>query len=262
MVVALALSRAGGAAVSQTMHGYVLDDNTVRLTFDDGTPVGSSTAPGPTIPAGTYTVFVNDDSELDNIHLTGPGVDYSTGVVENGTPTWTVTFAPGGSYKFQSDSHPNVGGYYGYFQTSGSGASSASSSGSSSSTSGNATSGSPSSTTSGGSGGTSSSAGSGTSTSATLAGTLRGTIGPAGKARLLIGGKAVSKLTAGRYKITIVDKSPRRGIVIREIGHSAITLSGIGFVGTRAVTTNLAVGRWIVASSGPNPSTASFSVAG
>ena len=243
------------------MHGYVLDDNTVRLTFDDGTSVGGSTAPGPTIPAGTYTVFVNDDSELDNIHLTGPGVDYSTGVVENGTPTWTVTFAPGASYKFQSDSHPNVGGYYGYFQTSGSTASGASSSGSSSSTSG-ATSGSSSSTTSGGSGGTSSSAGSGKSTSAGLAGTLQGTIGPTGKARLLIGGKAVSKLATGRYKITIVDKSPRRGFVIREIGHSAITLSGIGFVGTRAVTANLAVGRWILASSGPNPSTASFSVTG
>lgn len=262
VLLALVLSRSGGAAVSQTMHGIVLDDNTVRLTFDDGTSVGSTTAPGPTIPAGTYTVVVNDDSELDNIHLIGPGVDLSTGVVENAQPTWTVTFQPGSSYKFQSDAHPTVGGYYGYFQTSASSSGTSSgSSGSSSGTSGGGTTGSSSSTGGGISGGTSASVESGKSAATVLVGTLQGTIGAAGKARLLIGGKAVSKLAPGRYKITVLDKSARRGFVIRKTGHPALTLSGIGFVGTRAVTANLSVGRWIISSSGPDPSTTSFSVA-
>jgi hypothetical protein len=250
-VLALGLANAGGAAVSQTMHGYVLDDFTTRLTFDDGSSVGSETAPGPTIPPGTYTVVVNDESELDNIHLTGPAVDYSTGVVANEAPTWTVTFQPGSSYKFQSDAHPNVAGYYGYFQTSTSGSNSSSS----------ATTGS-SSSTSGSTGAGTSSAGSGKSATTTLAGTLRGTIGPTGKASLLINGKAVSKLAPGRYKITVVDTSPRRGFVIRETGRPANTLSGIGFVGARSVTTNLSAGQWTLSSSGPDPSKASFFVGG
>src|SRR5262249_53290078 len=116
-LIAMTFADAGVSAVSPTLHGNVLDDNAVRLTFDDGTPVGSPTLPGPTIPAGTYTIQVYDDSELDNIHLTGPGVDLSTGVVENVSTTWTVTFQQGGSYKYQSDAHPNE---VGYFQSSGS----------------------------------------------------------------------------------------------------------------------------------------------
>ena len=48
------------AAVSSTMHAVVREDNTIGLTFDDGSPVGSQARETPTIPAGTYTVRVQD----------------------------------------------------------------------------------------------------------------------------------------------------------------------------------------------------------
>ncbi len=68
------------------MHADVPDNDTVTLTFADGSPVGSQITPGPTIPPGTYTIQVYDDSERDNFHLTGPGVDQSTPVTDNASP--------------------------------------------------------------------------------------------------------------------------------------------------------------------------------
>jgi hypothetical protein len=63
----------------------------------DGRPVTQ-------IRAGTYTIQVRDRSRLHNFHLTGPGVNMSTGVEFVGTTTWTVTFTAG-IYRFVCDPH-------------------------------------------------------------------------------------------------------------------------------------------------------------
>ena len=64
-------------------------------------------APVRSIPAGTYTIEVRDRSRFHNFHLTGPGVNRSTGVPFVGTQTWTVTFGKG-VYTFLCDPHAGV----------------------------------------------------------------------------------------------------------------------------------------------------------
>ena len=54
---------------------------------------------------GTYTITVNDQADIHNFDLFGPGVKESTGVDTTGTTTWTVTFTDG-TYNYVCDAHP------------------------------------------------------------------------------------------------------------------------------------------------------------
>ena len=123
--VALKLDVAGSKAaltkaevVSTTMHAAVHQNNDIFLTFDDGSTVGNQDRNTPTIPAGTYTIRVVDDTAEHNFHLVGPGVDMSTDTTSTSSPTWTVTFQNGGTYRFVCDNHPDF--MFGLFQASGS----------------------------------------------------------------------------------------------------------------------------------------------
>lgn len=236
--------------VSSTLSAFVHDDATIGLSFADGSPVGSQGRVPPTIPAGTYTINVVDDAYEHNFHLTGPGVDLTTDVDGVSSPTWTVTFQPGGSYRFQCDAHPDF--MWGAFIASGTAAASgsASSSGSSSSS---------------GSGTSSSGLSSGSSTSSTgnvvetngkgsLAGTLAATLNAAGKVALTRSGIPVAKLKAGRYQITIRDTSKTHKFVLQQKGHAAKALSS-------ATTLSLTAGTWLFYSSGAKTKR-SFTVSG
>jgi hypothetical protein len=236
------------AAVSQTMHAFVHEDETIGLRFDDGSDVGNQARSAPVIPPGTYTIQVVDDAGAHNFHLTGPGVDVGTTIGGMGTPTWTVMFQPGAHYRFQCDDHPDF--MYGEFDTSGTGSGGSSSGGSSSGGSS--------------SGGSSSSGGgtvsnTGTKSTAVL-GTLIGRVNPAGKLVLTYGGIPVTKVNAGRYKITVADKAPTRSFVVRKTGGAATTVSGVAFVGTRSVTLNLSSGKWTFYTSAGAKSSSSFTV--
>jgi plastocyanin len=57
-----------------------------------------------TLKAGSYSITVNDKSNIHNFHLTGTGVNKSTGVSFKGTKTWTVTLKKG-TYKYVCDPH-------------------------------------------------------------------------------------------------------------------------------------------------------------
>ena len=54
---------------------------------------------------GTYTINVNDQADVHNFDLFGPGVKESTGVDTTGMTTWTVTFTDG-TYTYVCDAHP------------------------------------------------------------------------------------------------------------------------------------------------------------
>ena len=56
---------------------------------------------------GTYTINVNDQADIHNFDLFGPGVKESTGVDTTGTTTWTVTFTDG-TYNYVCDAHPAI----------------------------------------------------------------------------------------------------------------------------------------------------------
>ena len=60
-----------------------------------------------TVKAGTYTIVVQDKSNIHNFHLTGPGVNKSTSTPWVGTKTWTVTLKKG-TYKFVCDPHATI----------------------------------------------------------------------------------------------------------------------------------------------------------
>jgi plastocyanin len=247
LVLGAGTSRAAVAsrtAVSSTLHGFVHQNDAIGLTFDDGSAVGSQARDVPTIPPGTYTIRVIDDADIHNFHLSGPGVDMTTGVEGTASPTWTVTFQAGGSYTFWCDIHPDF--MTGSFIASGAGSSSGASSSSGVSPSAGSSSGSTSSP--------------GASQTSPLRGTLTGTVDARGALKLVRQGTAVSRLRSGRYKITVVDKTPARSFVVRQQGRPPITLTGVAFVGTHTATVDLSAGKWTYSTTGGTKSTGSFTV--
>lgn len=58
------------------------------------------------LAAGTYSLSVDDESNIHNFHLSGSGVDASTSIGGTGTKNFTATFSPG-TYSFVCDTHPS-----------------------------------------------------------------------------------------------------------------------------------------------------------
>jgi len=85
---------AGARPADGELQAVVGGDKTISLT-SGGKPVTQ-------LDPGTYTVAVDDQSEVNNFHLQGPGVDVETGQAFVGQTTWTVTLGAG-SYVFFSD---------------------------------------------------------------------------------------------------------------------------------------------------------------
>jgi plastocyanin len=84
-------------ATGTTLKGNVGPGFDISLTTADGKAVT-------TLPAGSYTIVVDDQADIHNFHLTGPGVDSMTDVSGTGTVTWNVDLKAG-SYHFQCDPH-------------------------------------------------------------------------------------------------------------------------------------------------------------
>jgi plastocyanin len=57
-----------------------------------------------TLPAGSYTLLTDDQSDIHNFHLTGAGVDVSTDVSGSGTDSFDIELQEG-SYHYQCDPH-------------------------------------------------------------------------------------------------------------------------------------------------------------
>lgn len=114
-LVGLALAGCGGgndqaSATTETQattETTTASGNTLQASVGPGFEISLKDASGQdvtTLAAGTYTITVDDKSDIHDFHLTGPGVDESSGVSETGTSTWMVTFEAG-SYHFQCDPH-------------------------------------------------------------------------------------------------------------------------------------------------------------
>ena len=114
-LVALALAGCGGG--NDEASGTTETQTTTGTTTPTGNTLQASVGPGfeislkdangndvTTLAAGTYTITVDDQADIHNFHLTGPGVDEDSGVSDTGMSTWTVTFKAG-SYHFQCDPH-------------------------------------------------------------------------------------------------------------------------------------------------------------
>ena len=97
-----------------TLTGLIQDEGGSEISLRD--PQGNDLSGG-TLPAGTYTVQVDDTSTLHNFHLEGPGVqcvppsDCMTDPAGLGRETWLVNFTPG-SVTYHCDPHPNITGSF------------------------------------------------------------------------------------------------------------------------------------------------------
>jgi plastocyanin len=82
----------GAAGGGTTLNGSVGPGFEISLDGSDG------------LTPGSYTLVVNDQSTAHNFHLTGPGVDVSTEVGEEGEKSFDIVLQAG-EYKFQCDPH-------------------------------------------------------------------------------------------------------------------------------------------------------------
>lgn len=60
---------------------------------------------------GKHRVAVNDSSNAQNFHLSGPGVNKKTGVKAKTKAAWTLTFSPG-KYTYRSDKNRRLRGTF------------------------------------------------------------------------------------------------------------------------------------------------------
>jgi Copper binding proteins, plastocyanin/azurin family len=94
---------------SDALVGNVGPGFVISLSGADGAAVT-------TLTAGSYTIDVNDQSDIHNFHLTGPGVDETTDVAGTGSSTFEVDLEAG-TYTFVCD--PHAGSMTGSFEVSG-----------------------------------------------------------------------------------------------------------------------------------------------
>ena len=92
-----------GATLTGTL-GTAADPDSYKIGLTDasGAAIGS-------LPAGAYTIVVNDGTPIHNWAIEGDGVQQETSVEGRGTSTFQVTFKPG-EYRFHCDPHPSMKG--------------------------------------------------------------------------------------------------------------------------------------------------------
>jgi hypothetical protein len=220
-------------------------DGSITVTLADGTPVGTATAPGTVIPPGLYNIHIDDTAAVIHVFdLSGPGVYVNTNPLTAGpdgeavfNEFFEVTFQPGSTYIYQDDNAP-VSTRRVFSTTAGGGGSNSGSAGASVSSSGKVITGSPVSGTK--------STGANVRPAAPVAfrGSLTAAVEADGSPRLTFKGRPVGTLRAGRYSISVFDRSRDSGLIVQKSRRAATTLAGTSFVGKRTATIVLTPGQW------------------
>ena len=226
-VLAVPVSASGSPIVPQL---------TANVTATSITLVGADGKRVRVLQPNTYRIVVHDRTTVQNFHLVGPGVNISSDLLpcENPAPVNTVMLLPSSTYTYEDSRHPDL--THVVFTTS-AGDSSAD--------------------TAGGSGGPASAKSTGAVSNSSLVGsavkevqgTLVGTISSVGRTTLSLGGKSVSSLKSGRYKLTVDDRTPRGGFALEHANSRSAVITGPSFVGRHTVTIYLSAGRWAFSSS-------------
>ncbi|HEY2570264.1 MAG TPA: plastocyanin/azurin family copper-binding protein, partial [Solirubrobacteraceae bacterium] len=99
IAAALAVPAAGAATAGATLVATVGPGFSISLT-QGGKKVSK-------LKAGTYTITVQDKSNIHDFHLTGPGVNRKTSVAAIATTTWRLTLRRG-TYRFVCDPHASL----------------------------------------------------------------------------------------------------------------------------------------------------------
>jgi len=238
------LAAAAAAMAANELDVTYVGSTSLTIKADDGTVVRS----GATLPAGSYLIVVYDENDANpDFRINGPGISISSGLntamgMGNAFPLGPFNFQAGSSYQITDANMPASAAITITFGT-GSGITNPAGSSNSSSSAGSSGSG------SGGGGSSSGSAGSSGSSVAKTVGTLKAAVTASGAGTLTFSGKAPKTLRAGRYTITVDDRSKTSGVILGRISKQAITLSGSAAVGSSTHTVTLGAGRWFYATS-------------
>lgn len=219
-------------SVSPTLYVYFGYNNDISVKLADGTPVGTSTGSPTVIPAGAYTVALEQPGcvQVPSFELQGPGVDIvsnlSGGEVTSATDP--ATFLPGSTYTWRNDANRAIVNTF-------------------------VTSSTVLGTPAPGPLGIAASGGRTNKPTTNMnvvgsdvvpfRGTISGTVSAAGKLTVAFDGKPLRKLISGRYRIVVTDESSSNGFML-ETTHRALSLSGTAFIGKRTVSVDLTTGSW------------------
>jgi hypothetical protein len=209
-------------------------NGTITVSLPDGTPVGSTSGSPTVIPAGFYTVLLlgpGGCTALPHWDLKGPGEQIHDNMTEGEVTSFTYNayFQPNATYTWSNDGIPGV--VY-TFKTS------------------SDVQGTPPPAPAGAAGYSAGKHGTATSQdlvgsgSAPLRGKLTGAVSTGGGLSLTFKGKSVTHLTAGRYTITVTDRSKTSGFMFQKLRHKPMSVTGVTFVGKRSATVRLTAGKW------------------
>lgn len=231
MLVPLAQGRTG-ASLTLNVNWDV--NGVITVTLPDGTPVGSTGSTPTVIPAGYYTVVESGPGGCTYsplFELKGPGLNINDDLTggEITTYSYSAYFLPNSTYTWRNTAIPPV---VHTFTTSadivGSTPAKAGSSGATSSTR-------PTSEDIVG------------SAILPFRGTLTGAVSAAGRLTIAFKGKSVSRLTAGRYTLTVTDRSATGGFILKKGNHAPVGITTVAFLGKRSASVDLTAGKWTFA---------------
>lgn len=232
LAVLLVLAPAAGArkAADLSLQVTFTASGSISVTLPDGTPVGTTSGAPTVIPAGFYTIHLsgplNVAAGMPYFRLTGPSVDILENMNEGGIASLTDTanFEPLAVYDWTNDALPGVVNTF---------------------TTSSVVLGTPPTTpVSPKSGAPADSQDIVGSDAGGVRGTLTAGVSAAGALSLEFKGKSAARLTAGRYRVVVVDRSASSGFVLEQ-AKRALTVSGLKFVGRRSETVALTAGRWL-----------------
>jgi hypothetical protein len=233
------------AADPPALNVFFQKDRTFLLSLADGTPVGGLSAPGTTIPAGSYRVNLDDTAQaVMQFHLAGPGVELITNMTfgEDAAQTLVETFQPNSTYTYRDDFQPSL---VRFFSTTSTTISSAGTGGGTSA------------------GSTATKGGASPATSQDIVGSgvvpFRGALDAivfkGGKLSLSRNGKAVASLKTGRWTFAVDDESKAAGFTVKSLRGKPVSVTSAAFVGSHSVTVLLKPGRWFFFTSGGKQTT-------
>ena len=239
-IVVLGALLFASAAASRGATGPALDvtfsaEGTISLTLPNGTPVGTTSGAPTVIPAGYYTLLLvgpGGCSELPYFELHGPGEnilnDMDLGEVK---ATDTAYFLPNTTNTWRDNGIPDV--VY-TFTTSSTiiGTPPAPVSTRSSRPAPRAHS-------------TTSSEDVVGSSVAPFRGRLSAVVTASGRLSVAFHGKSVSRLRAGRYTISVTDRSSTNGFGLKTSRRKTVQITGGTFLGKRSMSVVLTAGKWL-----------------
>ncbi len=233
LLLVLVLTPAAGArrAAELSLQVTFTATGSISVTLPDGTPVGTTSGAPTVIPAGYYTIHLsgplNVAAGMPYFTMTGPAVNVFENMNEGGVGSLTdnAYFMPLATYTWTNESLPGV--VYTF-------------------TASSVVLGTPPTTpVSPKAGAPAASQDLVGSDSGAVVGTLTAGVSAAGVVSLDFKGKSAARLTAGRYRIVVVDRSASSGFVLERAKHGALTVTGLRFVGRHSETVALSAGRWL-----------------